>query len=144
MSKISGPLLDRIDIHVEVPAVEYRELRSGIEGESSASIRERIIATRHLKKHCTLDMPGETLLEQVMHELGSRRVLSFVSSPDSSAFRIMKRAARCFTEPPGWLPSSLARTRTFPFPFSAFRSSVGTIMSARKLQFNRKHRPECR
>ena len=90
LAKISGPLLDRIDLHVEVPAVEYRELRGGIEGESSASIRERVVAarkvqtdrlkrskitcnahmtTRHLKKHCALDAQGETLLEQAMHEL---------------------------------------------------------------------------
>jgi len=90
LSKISGPLLDRIDIHVEVPAVEYRELRSGVEGESSAAIRERIVAarkiqserfkrhkvtsnarmgTRHLKRFCALDGPGEALLEQAMHEL---------------------------------------------------------------------------
>ena len=90
LSRISGPLLDRIDIHVEVPAVEYRELRSGVEAESSASIRERIVAarkiqtqrfgrskvtsnaqmtTRHLKKFCGLDAEGETLLELAMHEL---------------------------------------------------------------------------
>ncbi|HUU43048.1 MAG TPA: YifB family Mg chelatase-like AAA ATPase [Planctomycetota bacterium] len=90
LSKISGPLLDRIDIHVEVPAVEYRELRSGIEGENSASIRKRVVAarriqterfgrskvscnghmgTRQLKKFCELDAQAETLLEQAMHEL---------------------------------------------------------------------------
>jgi magnesium chelatase family protein len=46
LSKISGPLLDRIDTRVEVPAIEYRELRSDLAGESSASIRERIVAAR--------------------------------------------------------------------------------------------------
>ena len=46
MSKVSGPLLDRIDIHIEVPAVQYKELRQGAEGESSARIRERVLAAR--------------------------------------------------------------------------------------------------
>ena len=46
VSKVSGPLLDRIDIHIEVPAVQYKELRQGAEGESSAKIRERVLAAR--------------------------------------------------------------------------------------------------
>jgi magnesium chelatase family protein len=46
VSKVSGPLLDRIDIHIEVPAVQYKELRGGVEGESSSAIRERVLAAR--------------------------------------------------------------------------------------------------
>ena len=46
VSKVSGPLLDRIDIHIEVPAVQYKELRQGAEGESSAAIRDRVLAAR--------------------------------------------------------------------------------------------------
>ncbi|MEK6397113.1 MAG: ATP-binding protein, partial [Terriglobus sp.] len=46
VSKVSGPLLDRIDIHIEVPAVQYKELRQGTEGESSARIRDRVLAAR--------------------------------------------------------------------------------------------------
>ena len=46
VSKVSGPLLDRIDIHIEVPAVEYKELRGGQAGESSAAIRERVVRAR--------------------------------------------------------------------------------------------------
>jgi magnesium chelatase family protein len=46
VSKVSGPLLDRIDIHIEVPAVQYKELRQGAEGESSMKIRERVLAAR--------------------------------------------------------------------------------------------------
>ena len=46
VSKVSGPLLDRIDIHIEVPAVQYKELRQGADGESSAMIRERVLIAR--------------------------------------------------------------------------------------------------
>ena len=49
MSKISGPLLDRIDIHIDVPAVNYKEMRSGSEPESSATIRERVLRARELQ-----------------------------------------------------------------------------------------------
>jgi magnesium chelatase family protein len=46
VSKVSGPLLDRIDIHIEVPAVQYKELRGGAAAEGSAEIRERVLAAR--------------------------------------------------------------------------------------------------
>src|ERR1700688_4367503 len=47
VSKISGPLLDRIDIHIEVPAVKYKELRAPSSAEDSASVRQRVIAARN-------------------------------------------------------------------------------------------------
>jgi len=50
MAKISGPLLDRIDLHIEVPAVKYRELASKSAGESSRTIRQRIIAAREIQR----------------------------------------------------------------------------------------------
>src|SRR5882757_7444182 len=43
VSKVSGPLLDRIDIHIEVPAVQYKELRGGAAAEGSEQIRERVL-----------------------------------------------------------------------------------------------------
>jgi magnesium chelatase family protein len=43
---ISGPLLDRIDIHIEVPAVKYKELRAPSSAEDSAAVRQRLIAAR--------------------------------------------------------------------------------------------------
>ena len=46
VSKVSGPLLDRIDIHIEVPAVQYKELRGGTAAEGSAEIRTRVLAAR--------------------------------------------------------------------------------------------------
>src|SRR6266702_4579085 len=49
ISKISGPLLDRIDIHIDIPAVNYKDLRSTSEPESSAKILERVIRARELQ-----------------------------------------------------------------------------------------------
>ena len=49
VSKVSGPLLDRIDIHIEVPAVQYKELRGGASAEGSAEIRARVLAARELQ-----------------------------------------------------------------------------------------------
>ena len=46
VSKVSGPLLDRIDIHIEVPAVQYKELRGGVAAEGSEQIRDRVLAAR--------------------------------------------------------------------------------------------------
>jgi hypothetical protein len=49
ISKISGPLLDRIDIHIDVPAVNYRELRSSVVPESSADVRTRVVRSREIQ-----------------------------------------------------------------------------------------------
>ena len=92
MSKISGPLLDRIDIHVEVGAVKYRELSSERTGEPSKPIRERVVEARkiqeerftedlevfknadmgspEIRKHCKLDGAGQELLKNAMGRLG--------------------------------------------------------------------------
>jgi len=89
--RISGPLLDRIDLHIEVPAVEYRDVASERAEETSAAIRERIIrarqlqqerfrndakvncnarmATRHLKQHCKLSQDSHELIRVAMNEL---------------------------------------------------------------------------
>ena len=49
MAKISGPLLDRIDIHIDVPAVHYRELSATSDGEKSAQIRQRVQQARRMQ-----------------------------------------------------------------------------------------------
>lgn len=89
--RISGPLLDRIDIHVEVPAVPFKDLTGTQAGESSGTIRERILAARaiqqdrlagsgaircnarmtskQIKAHCALDDDCRELLRMAMHEL---------------------------------------------------------------------------
>lgn len=92
MAKISGPLLDRIDIHIEVPAVKFKELSSKGESEKSSSIRERVISARDIQLNrfkemkyvfsngdmgskevrmfCKLDSTGEDLLKMAMTKLG--------------------------------------------------------------------------
>jgi magnesium chelatase family protein len=85
LGKISGPLLDRIDIQIEVPAVPYKELRAGEESESSAGMRDRVVRardvqlerghsnarmpTRLIRKQCVLDETGERTLEMAMRKL---------------------------------------------------------------------------
>ena len=92
MAKISGPLLDRIDIHIEVPAVKYKDLSSEAKGESSAEIRERVIkarkkqlerfkdlkniynngdmGSREIRQFCKLDSAGSDLMKMAMTKLG--------------------------------------------------------------------------
>jgi magnesium chelatase family protein len=93
ISKISGPLMDRIDIHIDVPAVNYKEMRSTTEPESSAKIRERVVRTRQIQlerfagsrekvycnaqmssrqilKFCELSADCERLLERAMMQQG--------------------------------------------------------------------------
>jgi magnesium chelatase family protein len=60
VAKVSGPLLDRIDIHIEVPAVQYKELRSGASTEGSAEIRARVLAARELQHARFLETPART------------------------------------------------------------------------------------
>jgi magnesium chelatase family protein len=50
MANISGPLLDRIDIHSDVPAVHYRELSATSDGEPSAQIRQRVQQARRMQE----------------------------------------------------------------------------------------------
>jgi magnesium chelatase family protein len=86
VGKISGPLLDRIDIHVETPPVKYRELHSTPQTESSEAIRQRVLGaraiqlqrgfanarmpTKVLRKLCKLDAAGERTLEAAVERMG--------------------------------------------------------------------------
>ena len=58
VSKVSAPLLDRIDIHIEVPAVQYKELRGGAAAEGSEQIRERVLVARE-RQHVRFGQAGE-------------------------------------------------------------------------------------
>jgi magnesium chelatase family protein len=94
VSKISGPLMDRIDIHIDVPAVNYKELRgSDSKSESSAQIRERVLrarevqlnrfaaagernysnaqmSSRQIRTYCDLGSDSERMLERAMQQQG--------------------------------------------------------------------------
>ena len=59
MGKVSGPLLDRIDLHIEVPAAEYKELASDVQGTSSAEMREQVASARHLQELRFRGLPTE-------------------------------------------------------------------------------------
>jgi magnesium chelatase family protein len=60
LGRISGPLLDRIDLHIEVPAVKFREMSSAQPGETSAQIRDRVIAARQRQTARFADKPKVT------------------------------------------------------------------------------------
>jgi magnesium chelatase family protein len=98
VSKVSGPLLDRIDIHIEVPAVQYKELRGSAATEGSAEMRARVLAarerqherlaqaakptgkakvfsnaqmtTQQIRTFCELSTDAERLLERAMQQQG--------------------------------------------------------------------------
>ena len=92
LNHISGPLLDRIDIHIEVPAVEYKHLTDPSDGEPSAEVRRRVSAartmqaeryrhsktiningdtgSREIRKYCRVDSKGSDLLKAAIDKMG--------------------------------------------------------------------------
>ncbi len=90
LGKISGPLLDRIDLHIEVPAVAFDELSAKADGTSSATMRAQVkgvravqqerfgadstalngrMNTRQVREHCLLDAEGQAILKAAMETL---------------------------------------------------------------------------
>ncbi len=88
---MSGPLLDRIDIHLEVPAIEWEELRGQAPGRDSQTMRHEVekaqeiqhrrfaggtcrangrMSSRQIREHCQLDKQAESILKQAVEELG--------------------------------------------------------------------------
>ena len=101
ISKISGPLVDRIDIHIEVPAVPFRELSGGAPGTSSAEMRRQVMAARaiqserfrgsptryngdmthrQIRQFCKLDEEGMNMLRTRWPRWVSRHALTTRSS----------------------------------------------------------------
>ena len=90
-SRVSGPLMDRIDIHIEVPAIKFNEISSDVPGEPSGAIRGRVTVARsvqqerfkadsiyanahmkprHIRKYCKIDADSQRLMEAAMNRLG--------------------------------------------------------------------------
>ena len=90
-SRVSGPLMDRIDIHIEVPAIKFNEISSDKPAEASSAIRERVtkartiqyarfkadgiyanahMKPRHIRKYCKIDEDSLSLMEKAMNRLG--------------------------------------------------------------------------
>src|SRR5690349_21925989 len=90
MGRISGPLLDRIDLHIEVPSVPFQELAASADGTPSTAMREQVqraraaqpkrfgaesyrltsrMISRQLRRHSLLDSEGRSLLKTAMEEL---------------------------------------------------------------------------
>lgn len=89
--RLSGPLLDRVDLHIDVPLVEYKDLASSTQGEGSSEIRARVVAARNtqlqrfvgeegvttnssmpsklMRQYCQIDAETSTVLEQAMNHL---------------------------------------------------------------------------
>ncbi len=89
--RISGPLLDRFDIHMDVPRVDYEKLASDRAGESSEAVRQRVLCARerqltrfdgsglacnadmgpsHIREYCELDETSKALMRSAMNQLG--------------------------------------------------------------------------
>ncbi len=125
LSKLSGPLIDRIDIHVEVPPVPYKQLTGQPNGTSSATIREQVLQARaiqyqrnggalkrnallsgrELDKHAPMDDGAKDLIKQAMSELNLsaraydkiRRVARTLADLDASAGITMQHAAEAIS-----------------------------------------------
>jgi hypothetical protein len=143
MSKISGPLLDRIDIPIDVPAVNYKGMRSGAEPESSAKIRERVtrargsqlerfssspreklycnaqMGPRHIRAFCELSADCEKLLERAMAQQGLTA-------------RAHDRILKVEEQSPTWKEENRSSPSTSPRPSSTTPSIARSGLKTKK------------
>lgn len=87
LGKISGPLLDRIDLHIDVDKVSYEELSAKAKGESSAEIRERVIGAREIQGHRFMGIEGVYCNAQMNTKLARK-----ICPLDDSSQNLLKRA----------------------------------------------------
>jgi len=99
LGRISGPLLDRIDLHIEVPAVKFQDITSERTGETSAQIRERVIAARKRQQDRFKDKPRISCNAR----MGSRELKQYCALEESTlellkfAMSDLNLSARAYT-----------------------------------------------
>ncbi len=129
LNKISGPLLDRIDLHVEVVPVSYEELsREGRSGESSATIAQRVVVARDIQRrrfsryqdiHCNAQMPSRLVRDTCPLDPGCRRMLEMAMEKlqlSARAYDRILKVARTIADlagEKGITPSHLAEAIQF-------------------------------
>ncbi len=87
LNRISGPLLDRIDLHIEVTPVDFEKMSDQRPGESSATIRARVIRARQRQEARYADVPGVHCNAQM-----TPRLLSLYARPDDKGLALLKNA----------------------------------------------------
>lgn len=87
LNKISGPLLDRIDIQVEITPVPFNDISRAAQGESSAAIRERVIRARRMQEERFRNSPGIHCNAQM-----SERMIHQFAEPDEAGIKLLRSA----------------------------------------------------
>lgn len=87
LNKISGPLMDRIDIQCEIAAIPFRELSKAAPGEPSEKIRERVIAARAIQTERYKDIKGIHCNAQM-----SERLIHKYAEPDQESLELLRKA----------------------------------------------------
>lgn len=92
LSKISGPLLDRIDLHCEVAVVPFKQLSEMQQGEPSETIRERVIKARHIQEIRYKDFKGIHCNAQM-----TERMIHHFAEPDAQSLDMLRMAMECLS-----------------------------------------------
>lgn len=91
LGRISGPLLDRIDLQVEIQPVPFKDLRDAPSGESSSEIRRRVVAARAIQQERYKDFPGVHCNAQM-----NSRMIAEWATPDQEAMKILEQTMTRF------------------------------------------------
>ena len=141
VSKVSGPLLDRIDIHIEVPAVQYKELRGGQPAEGSAEIRARVLAARERQHARFLEAEARTKraarAPPAAPSSPTRRCPPSRSAPTASspATPSACSSAPCSSRASAPAPTTASSRSPAPSPTSIRRTAIAVKHIAEAIQY---------